>query len=155
MCKSFHVSSTVIDPGYHILLSYHPHFHSIIQTVPGKYPHRIDLLTRTMYQTMQNWKRTTLLFYPILDKNGLKKQTVTSCQNLSGKTPIVIFLCLPDQSHFFLNSAFITTRRRDCSSPQFLYSHPHSSYNPGVTKWRYSKIASRKVCHGGDDCYLR
>ena len=55
VCKLFRVSLTIIDPGYHvILLSYHPHFDSDSQTVPRKYPHRIDLLTRTIYQTMQN-----------------------------------------------------------------------------------------------------
>ena len=63
LCKSFRVRSTIIDPGYHIiLLSDHPRFDSNNQTVPrkstlGKYPHQNDLPTRssTIYhETMQN-----------------------------------------------------------------------------------------------------
>ena len=43
VCKSFRVSS-IVDSDYRfILLLYHHHFGSNSQTVPRKYPHRIDL----------------------------------------------------------------------------------------------------------------
>ena len=80
MCKSFHVSSTIIDPGYHIiLLSYNSHFDSDIQTVPRKYPYRIDLPTKYNVSDDAKLKKNDVAFYPILDKNGKK----TDCNIMS------------------------------------------------------------------------
>ena len=66
VCKSFRVISSVIYSGYRfILLLYHHHFGSNSQTVPRKYPHRIDLHWDDVFfeHDVKSLKITTSLFF--------------------------------------------------------------------------------------------
>ena len=71
--KSFHVSSAIINPGYHIiLLSYHPCFDSNSQTISRKYPgenipiksiYRLDLVRYIMRRCKTEKERRLFLFF--------------------------------------------------------------------------------------------
>ena len=114
VCKSFRVSSAMIDPSYHIiLLLHHPGFDSNSQTVPRKYPgesipiksiYQLDLV-RCIMRRSKTEKERHRFFYSIPDKNGAKKhkQTAMSCQNRSITSS---YRHLPDQSQFFKKLSF-------------------------------------------------